>query len=92
MDRLRQVFGDPTALAVSFRRQADFTPEFLVVSPDFDYEALDILGELCNKSPTINGIIIQAVVHARSPTGDRRKCRRSAGTKDWRGGTTSSLH
>lgn len=88
--RLAQVFGDTTALAISFRRQNDMASDFMTTTPDFDYEALDAVIDMCNKNKQVHERILHAVVQRGSLTRNRRRCRRKSGTRSWTGTTTSS--
>jgi len=43
-----------TSLAISFRKSPEFSLDFGITTPDFDFETLDLLTSLCDKNPEFN--------------------------------------
>ena len=85
--RLQQVLTNVSALAISFRKQSEITSDFLAVTPDFDYEALDVLRSLCNKSQALHKTVLQSVVREISKYFSK-KCVTRDGSRALTGRTT----
>ncbi len=63
VERWQRVFANRIALSLSFRKHiGKIIPEFLRPSADFDYDALDLLCEICKKCEPFHQRLLKTLV------------------------------
>jgi len=63
LNQFQNVFGNNIALGLSFRKNTGkIGPDFLRENPDFDFEAIDLLIDLCKKNDTFHQRILKTLV------------------------------
>lgn len=61
--KLCRVFDDVNSLGISFRNSVTITKEFLTITPDFDFDTIDELIKVCNKSIVFQKRLFTSLVY-----------------------------
>jgi len=62
LEQIQGVFNNPISLGLSFRINQHITKEFLVSTPDIDFDSIDQLIKLCEKNASFHEEILTYLV------------------------------
>jgi hypothetical protein len=63
LKQIQEIFSNRISLGISFRTDQEITKEFLVETPDIDFDSLDQIIKLCKKNTFFHEQILAYLVH-----------------------------